>query len=248
MLYGSVERPPAYGAKVLSYDRMAPLKISGMRHVVPFTRGIAVCADTIDAAWKGKKALQTTWDRGIQPAMDTKSLEADFLSYLDKNGIVARNDGNVTDTLGKASKRVEAVYLLPYLSHMNMEPMNCTAFVRKDACDVWVPTQNQTGVFELAKKITSLKPEQINVHTTYLGTGFGRRFETDVVEEALEISKATGKPVKVIWTREEDMKNDFYRPGNSCKIEGALDDKGNLIFRSYNDTKEKTDIKPGTYK
>ena len=233
MLYGTVERPPAYGAKVISYDKESPLKISGMHHVVPITRGIAVCADTIDAAWNGKKALKTIWDRGIQPTMDTKSLESDLLSYLDKNGLVARNDGNVTEALKKAAKRVEAVYLLPYLSHVNMEPMNCTAFVRKEACDVWVPTQNQTGVLELAKKISGLKPDQINVHTTYLGTGFGRRFETDVVEEALEISKATGKPVKVIWTREEDMKNDFYRPGNSCRIEGALDDKGNLIAWSH---------------
>jgi len=233
MLYGTVERPPAYGAKVISYDKESPLKISGMHHVVPITRGIAVCADTIDAAWNGKKALKTIWDRGIQPTMDTKSLESDLLSYLDNNGLVARNDGNVTEALKKAAKRVEAVYLLPYLSHVNMEPMNCTAFVRKEACDVWVPTQNQTGVLELAKKISGLKPDQINVHTTYLGTGFGRRFETDVVEEALEISKATGKPVKVIWTREEDMKNDFYRPGNSCRIEGALDDKGNLIAWSH---------------
>ena len=233
MLYGTVERPPAYGAKVISYDKESPLKISGMHRVVPITRGIAVCADTIDAAWNGKKALKTIWDRGIQPTMDTKSLESDLLSYLDKNGLVARNDGNVTEALKKAAKRVEAVYLLPYLSHVNMEPMNCTAFVRKEACDVWVPTQNQTGVLELAKKISGLKPDQINVHTTYLGTGFGRRFETDVVEEALEISKATGKPVKVIWTREEDMKNDFYRPGNSCRIEGALDDKGNLIAWSH---------------
>ena len=233
MLYGTVERPPAYGAKVISYDKESPLKISGMHRVVPITRGIAVCADTIDAAWNGKKALKTIWDRGIQPTMDTKSLESDLLSYLDNNGLVARNDGNVTEALKKAAKRVEAVYLLPYLSHVNMEPMNCTAFVRKEACDVWVPTQNQTGVLELAKKISGLKPDQINVRTTYLGTGFGRRFETDVVEEALEISKATGKPVKVIWTREEDMKNDFYRPGNSCRIEGALDNKGNLIAWSH---------------
>ncbi len=233
MLYGTVERPPAYGAKVISYDEKSSLQIPGMRHVTPISRGIAVCADTIDAAWKGKKALKTAWSVGIQPAMTTGTLEAEFISYLDKEGLIARNDGNVTDALKKAAKKVEAVYLLPYLSHVNIEPMNCTAFVRKDACDVWVPTQNQTGVFELAKKITGLKPEQINIHTTYLGTGFGRRFETDVVEEALEISKATAKPVKVIWTREEDMQNDFYRPGNSCRIEGALDDKGNLIAWSH---------------
>jgi isoquinoline 1-oxidoreductase beta subunit len=233
MLYGTVERPPAFGAKVISYDEKAALKIPGVRYVVPITRGIAVCSDTVDAAWKGKGALKTAWGKGVQPDMNTMTLEAEFLSYLDKKGLIARNDGDVISTLKKAANKVEAVYLLPYLSHVNMEPMNCTASVGKDACDVWVSTQNQTGVFELAKKITGLKPEQINVHTTYLGTGFGRRAETDVVEEALEISKATGKPVKVIWTREEDMKNDFYRPGNSCRIEGALDDKGNLIAWSH---------------
>jgi isoquinoline 1-oxidoreductase subunit beta len=233
MLYGTVDRPPAYGAKVISYDENSSLQIPGMRHVTLISRGIAVCADTIDSAWKGKKALKTAWSVGIQPAMNTGTLEAEFISYLDKKGLIARNDGNVTDALKKAAKKVEAVYLLPYLSHVNIEPMNCTAFVRKDACDVWVPTQNQTGVLELAKKITGLKSDHIDVHTTYLGTGFGRRSETDVVEEALEISKATGKPVKVIWTREEDMQNDFYRPGNSCRIEGALDDKGNLIAWSH---------------
>jgi len=114
-----------------------------------------------------------------------------------------------------------------------MEPMNCAARVTSDKCDVWVPTQNQTGVLKVAEKITDLKPEQIDVHTTFLGGGFGRRFETDVVEEAILISKETGRPVKLLWTREEDVKNDLYRPANCCKIEGGLDDKGRMTAWSH---------------
>jgi isoquinoline 1-oxidoreductase beta subunit len=110
-----------------------------------------------------------------------------------------------------------------------MEPMNCTASVTADRCDVWVPTQNQTGVRMTAAGITGLKPEQVFVHTTYLGGGFGRRFEQDFVEEAVSIAKAVGRPVKVVWTREEDLRNDFYRPANYTKIEGGLDESGNVI-------------------
>jgi isoquinoline 1-oxidoreductase beta subunit len=111
--------------------------------------------------------------------------------------------------------------------------MNCTASVKADRCDVWVPTQNQTGVHNLAMKISGLKPEQVFVHTTYLGGGFGRRFETDVVEEALRLSKTMAKPVKVLWTREEDMQNDFYRPATCTRIEGAFDEKGQVVAWSH---------------
>jgi isoquinoline 1-oxidoreductase beta subunit len=228
MLYGTVERPPAYGAKTISYDEKAAKKVPGVRNVVSISRGIAVCADTINAAWSGKKALKAKWTKGVEPHMDNETLEKEFTAYLARKGLIARNDGDVRSVLDQAAKKVESVYHLPYLSHVNMEPMDCTAFVRKNACDVWVPTQNQTGVLQLAEKITGLGSEQIKVHTTYLGTGLGRRFETDFAEEALEVSKATGTPVKVLWTREEDMQHDFYRPANSCRIEGGLDGKGNL--------------------
>ena len=114
-----------------------------------------------------------------------------------------------------------------------MEPMNCTASVTAERCDVWVPTQNQGGVQAVAAKITGLKPEQVFVQTTYLGGGFGRRFEQDFVEEAVSISKAAGRPVKVIWTREEDIQNDFYRPANYTKIEAGLDAKGNVTAWSH---------------
>lgn len=233
MQYAAIDRPPAYGAKPLSYDKDAAMKIKTVSHVVPMPRGIAVCAGTPEGAWKGRDALKVKWDKGSDPGLDTSSLNKKFIDSFAKEGITARNEGDVKAALAGAAKRIEAVYVLPYLSHATMEPMNCTASVGRDQCDIWVPTQNQTGVLNLAKKLTGLKPEQIRVHTTYLGGGFGRRFEVDVVEEALEISKSIGKPVKLIWTREEDMKNDFYRPANCSKIEGAVDNKGRLVAWSH---------------
>jgi isoquinoline 1-oxidoreductase beta subunit len=158
---------------------------------------------------EGRSALKVKWDGGSHPDLDNASLDAMFASHLEKAGITARNDGDVAKALEQSAKKVEATYRLPYLAHATMEPMNCTADVRADRCEIWVPTQNQTGVLNLAKKITGLKAEQIHVHTTYLGGGFGRRFETDVVEEALTLSRESGKPVKLIWKREEDIQNDF---------------------------------------
>ncbi|OHE59075.1 MAG: hypothetical protein A2Z47_04790 [Thermodesulfovibrio sp. RBG_19FT_COMBO_42_12] len=240
MLYASIERPPAYGAKVaLSYDREAAFKIAGVKQVMDVEtlsygyRGKAVCAETIEAAWKGKTALNVKWDKGSHSELNNESLHKMLIDHLNKNGVVARNDGDAKLALSKASKKVEAVYVLPYLYHATMEPMNCTAYVTTDKCEIWVPTQSQTGVLQAAAKITGLKTDQIHVHTTYLGGGFGRRFETDVVEEAVYLSKITGRPIKLIWSREEDVKNDLYRPANCCKIEGCIDDKGHLLAWSH---------------
>jgi len=239
MLYASIERPPLYGAQALSYDKEAALKIAGVKHVIDVQslsygyRGKAVCAETIEGAWKGRNALNVKWDRGSHPELNNESLHTTLIEHLKKDGVVARNDGDVKLALKKASKKVEATYTLPYLYHSTMEPMNCTAHVSPSGCDIWVPTQNQTGVLQVASKITGLKPDQINVHTTYLGGGFGRRFETDVVQEAVQLSKETGRPIKLIWSREEDVKNDLYRPANSCKIEGGIDEKDLLVVWSH---------------
>jgi isoquinoline 1-oxidoreductase subunit beta len=233
MLYAAVARPPAYGARPIAYDRKAATKINGVLEVVPIDRGIAVLANTVEAAQKGKDALKVSWGQGSQPGLDNETLEKSFIEHLSKKGVVAKEQGNAPKTLGEASRKVDSTYILPYLAHTTMEPMDCTAHVRKDGCDVWVPTQNQTGVLMTALRVTGLKPEQIHVHTTYLGGGFGRRSETDVVEEALQTSKATGKPVKIIWTREEDIQHDFYRPGNCCRIEAAINEKGELTAWSH---------------
>ncbi|MCL5023388.1 MAG: xanthine dehydrogenase family protein molybdopterin-binding subunit [Nitrospirae bacterium] len=229
MLYAAIARPHAYGSKAVAFNQDAAMKIKGVRNVVALQTGIAVCAETPDAAWEGTAALKAKWDKGAEPGLDTESLRKRFLADLDREGLSARNDGDAKAALARAAKKVEAVYALPYLSHTTMEPMNCTVRIGPDACELWVPTQNQTGVLALAQKETGLKPGQIRVNTTYLGGGYGRRFETDSVEEALKIAKAVKKPVKLIWKREEDMQHDFYRPANCSQVEGGLDEKGRLV-------------------
>ncbi|HEX8949714.1 MAG TPA: xanthine dehydrogenase family protein molybdopterin-binding subunit [Dissulfurispiraceae bacterium] len=233
MLYAAILRPPGYGAKLVSHNKGAAIKTPGVRSVETLRTGIAVCADTPGAAWKGRTALDARWDKGAHAGLGNVTLENMLVQCLGKPGRTARNNGNTTRALNLAAKRLDATYLLPYLAHATMEPMNCVAHVRRDRCDIWVPTQNQSGVLKAAGKITGLKPEHIHVHTTYLGGGFGRRFETDVAEEALELSEATRKPVKLIWMREEDMQNDFYRPASCCRIEGGIDGKGNATSWSH---------------
>ncbi len=233
MLYAAIARQPAYGAELLSFNKEAAQAVAGVQTVVPIHSGMAVCADTLDAAWQGRDALKAKWGNGRFPNLSNESLEKDFAAHLDSKGLIARNDGDVVSAMASASKKIEAVYQLPYLSHATMEPMNCTAHVRPDNCDVWAPTQNQTGVLNLAVKLTGLKPERVHVHTTFLGGGFGRRFETDFVEEALLLSISTGKPVKVLWKRQEDMQNDLYRPMNLSRIEGAVDTQGHATAWSH---------------
>ena len=233
MLYAAIARPSAIGAKVISYDKDAAEKIPGVQKVASIDHGIAVCATAPDLAWKGRDALKAKWDKGSHPDLNNETLERTFLDSLKKEGAVALNRGNAQNALTQAVKKVEATYVLPYLAHVTMEPMNCSAHVSGNRCDIWIPTQNQSGVLEVAQKLTGLKPEQIHIRTTYLGGGFGRRGFVDYVEEALQISKAAGKPIKLIWTREEDIQSDFYRPGYSCRIEGGIDDNGRMTAWSH---------------
>jgi isoquinoline 1-oxidoreductase subunit beta len=233
MLYAAIARPPAYGADLVSSNKDAAQAVSGVRAVVPIHSGMAVCADTIDAAWKGRDALKADWQNAKYPQLSTESLEKEFVDRLETKGIMARNDGDVMKAFTTSSQKIKSVYVLPYLSHATMEPMNCTVHVRSDGCEIWAPTQNQSGVLALAAKLTGLKPEQIHVHTTFLGGGFGRRFERDFVEEALLLSLSTGKPVKLVWKREEDMQNDFYRPMNASRIEASLDADGRATAWSH---------------
>ncbi len=229
MLYAAIDRPPAFGAKLVSCDRTGAEKVGGVQSVVDLGGTVAVCADTLEAAWKAREALQTAWDQGAQTDLSDETLEKAFIGHLDKPGFTARSRGDVKDALSRAEKRVEAIYFLPYLAHAPIEPMNCTASVHKDRCEIWAPTQNQSAAIRAAERVTGLKRDQIFVHTTYIGGGFGRRLEADFIEESLELSKATGKPVKLVWSRQEDFQNDFYRPGNCCRIEGGIDAKGRLV-------------------
>ncbi|MBI5583657.1 MAG: xanthine dehydrogenase family protein molybdopterin-binding subunit [Deltaproteobacteria bacterium] len=233
MVYGTLARPPAYGAKALSFDREKAEKTPGVLKVLPSERGIIVLADGQEAAWKGREALGVRWDKGLHPDLNNETVERDFLDHLQKKGLVAKEEGQARKIVSGPDRKIESVYVLPYLAHATMEPIGCTARVTADRCDLWVSTQNQTRALELAAKVTGLKSEQIHCQTTYLGGGFGRRGDVAYMAEALLASKAVGKPVKIIWTREEDLQNDVYRPGNCCRIAGALDGQGRLLAWSH---------------
>ncbi|HEU0264859.1 MAG TPA: xanthine dehydrogenase family protein molybdopterin-binding subunit, partial [Geobacterales bacterium] len=228
MLYAAIARPPALGATPFSFNREAPLLGNGVRRVIELPSGIAVCAETLQAAQKGCEALAPTWSKGSDPSLSTGEIERRFTEALRQPGLTARATGNAVKILGAARKKMIATYHLPYLAHATLEPMNCTARVDGDSCDIWVPTQNQSGVLALATKVTGLPAERIQVHTTYLGGGFGRRFEVDVVAEALALAKATSRPVKLIWSREEDTAHDFYRPATTSRIEATLNKQGRI--------------------
>jgi isoquinoline 1-oxidoreductase beta subunit len=233
MLYGVIARPSAYGAKPVSFDQKAAEGIKGVRKVVPTPMGIIVCGETLDAAWKGRNALKVQWDKGTLPQMDNAFIEKTFMEDLGKPGAVAAKVGDAKKALSEAQKKVEATYFVPFVAHATMEPMNCTAHVQKDRCDVWAPTQAQLIARMLASQFSEVPPEKVEIHTTLLGCGLGRRAAPDFVIEAVVASKVSGKPVKLVWTREEDIKYDFYRAATCQRIQAGLDSQGRLIGWSH---------------
>jgi len=233
MLYAVLARPPAYGAKPLSYDQKAAESIKGVKKIVPIPRGLVVCAESIDAALKGRDALNVTWSKGSHPDMDTEAVEASLKGDLDKPGAKVTTRGDVTRAISQAYKKHQAIYYVPPVAHATMEPMNCTAHVQTDRCDVWAPTQGQTVSQMVAANLSGLPTDKVFIHTTYLGCGLGRRAQPDFVIEAVLASKAVGKPVKVIWTREEDIKYDFFRAAAAHRIDAGIDRRGKVTGWSH---------------
>ena len=229
MHYAVFARPPAYGAKPASFDEKAALQVKGVVKVIPAPMGIAVCAESLDAAWKGRKALDVKWDKGVLPQMDNDFIEKTLMEELDKPGSKAMEKGDARKALEGAAKKIKSTYFVPYVAHTLMEPINCTAYVGKDQCDVWAPTQGQTVAQLVAGQISGLPPDKVKIHTTYMGCGLGRRATPDFVAEAVIASKVTGKPVKVVWTREEDIKGDRFRSATCQRVEAGLDGQGQLI-------------------
>lgn len=229
MHYAVLARPPAYGAKHLSFDQDAAMRVKGVKKVVPTPRGIAVVADSVEAAMQGRGVLQVKWDKGSHPQMDTEYLEKSLMADLDKPGANAAKRGDVKQAMSGAATTYEATYYVPAVAHLTMEPQNFTAHVQKDRCDVWGPTQGQTLAHMLAAKISGVPPEKTYVHTTMLGCGLGRRSRPDQLIEAVIASKVSGKPVKVVYTREEDIQTDFFRAPMAHRIRAGLDNRGRLI-------------------
>jgi isoquinoline 1-oxidoreductase beta subunit len=227
MLHAVVARCPVFGGKVASFNAEKAKAVRGVKKVVQISSGVAVVADNTWSAMQGRDALEINWDGGANAALTSAAISKLLADAAGKpGGAVARKEGDAAAGLAGAAKKIEAVYEAPFLAHATMEPMNCTAHVRADSCEVWAPTQFQTFNQMAAAKITGLKPEQVNIHTTFLGGGFGRRAEQDFVMEAVELSKAIGAPVQVAWSREDDMQHDFYRPASVARFEAGLDADG----------------------
>jgi len=229
MLTAVVARSPVFGGTVRTFDATAAKAIPGVRHVVQISSGVAVVGDGYWPAKQGRDVLKVTWDEGPVAQVSSASISSLFAQRATQDGAVARHDGDAVGALAGAAQRVEAVYEMPFLAHATMEPMNCTAHVRAGAVDIWAPTQNQTGVQMIGGQIGGVPPEKVAVHTTYLGGGFGRRFELDFIIEALETSKAAGAPIKVIWSREDDIQHAQYRPANYHQLRAGLDASGRPV-------------------
>ncbi len=229
MLIAVVARCPVFGGKVASFDGAAAEAAPGVRHVVQISSGIAVVADGYWPAKTGRDALKVEWSEGPTAAVSSASISKLFTDGAARAGVRARHDGNPDAALPGAARRLEAAYETPFLAHATMEPMNATAHVRADGVDIWAPTQFQGGAHQMGAGIGGVPLEQVKVHTTYLGGGFGRRFEMDFIQEALETSKAVGAPVKVIWSREDDTRHDWYRPASYHRLRAGLDGRGRPV-------------------
>ncbi|MGH8079107.1 MAG: molybdopterin cofactor-binding domain-containing protein, partial [Lysobacter sp.] len=214
LLTAVVARAPVFGGKVKSFDAGKARAVPGVRDVVQVPSGIAVVADHYWAAKQGRDALTIDWDLGPNAGLDTDALRVRFREIAATEGTVASQGGDVKSGLAKAVKTIEAEYNVPYLAHAPMEPLNCTVRIQADRCEIWTGTQFQTVDQMVAAEITGLKPQQVQIHTMFLGGGFGRRATptADFVREAVHVAKAAGKPVKTVWSREDDVRGGYYRP------------------------------------
>ncbi len=224
-----VARCPVFGGTVAEFDAARALAVRGVKQVIQISSGVAVVAEGYWPAKKGRDALDITWTEGKNAAVSDASIAALFAAKATGAAARARHDGDAASAVGRAAKKVEAAYDAPYLAHATMEPMNCTAHVRADGVDIWAPTQFQTGAQGLGAAIGGVPPEKVRIHTTYLGGGFGRRFEMDFIQEALEISKAIGGPAKVVWSREDDIRHEYYRPASHHRLTAGLDPAGQPV-------------------
>jgi isoquinoline 1-oxidoreductase subunit beta len=234
MVRAVIARSPYYGGKVKSYDASKAKAVPGVIDVVQIPAvdsahsraGIAVIAQTTWAAMKGRDALVIDWE-GAKPDDNSTALREKMVALAGQPAQKSvRSDGNADEVISKAAKKLEAVYEAPFQAHATMEPMNCTVSVRDDGAEIWAPTQSPEWILGAVAKALGVSPKSIIGHTTLSGGGFGRRYQLDFAVEAALVSKAVKKPVQVVWTREDDMRADFYRPASYHKVSGALDEQG----------------------
>jgi len=226
LVYAAVARCPVVGGKVVTFDDKRARAFPGVKQIVPISSGVAVVANNTWSAIQASRLLDIKWDEGANAAVNTPAITKMFADKTLQPGTVCRSVGDAEAALKGAAQKVDAVYHAPYLAHAPMEPLNCTADVRPDACHLWASTQMQTVVQAVAVQLTGLRPEQIHVHSMYMGGGFGRRATGDFISDAVEISKAIGAPVKATWSREDDIQHDRFRPASLARFSAGLDADG----------------------
>jgi len=233
MLIATIARPPLFGAKVQSFDATEAEKIKGVVKVLQVPQGVAVLATSTWAALKGQRAVKVVWDESAAEKRGTNEIIAEYRTKLDQKGVVAKSIGKIDDGIAKAVKVLEVDFEFPYLAHAPMEPMDCVVRFDGKSAEIWTGSQMQTLDHSTACSVLGLKPEHVDLHTVWAGGSFGRRAIADChyVREACEIAKAYGQPVpiKVLWTREDDVKGGYYRPVYVHRIKAGLDGNGNII-------------------
>jgi isoquinoline 1-oxidoreductase beta subunit len=229
MQYAVIVNCPVFGGTLASVDTDAALRVPGVRQVVKIDNAVAVVGENTWAAKRGAAALAIRWNDASGAGVGMADLVGDLAEASKKDGAVARHDGDIDSGFKNAKTRLDVVYEQPFLAHATMEPINCTVHVEPNACTLWVGTQVPTRAVDAAVKITGLSPDKVVLHNFLIGGGFGRRLEFDAIAQAVKIGQQVNTPVKVLWTREEDIQHDMYRPYYYDTIAAGLDENGRPI-------------------
>jgi len=225
----TLAQSPVFGGRVKSLDDTAAKAVKGVRQIIRLDDAVAVVADHMGAAKKGLAALNIEWDDGPHAKLTTADVARELEQATLGSGAVAQNIGDADKAMASVATKIEAIYQAPFLAHAMMEPMNCTVHFRKDACEIWIGSQAVARVQTMAAKAAGLPPEKVIVHNHLIGGGFGRRLEADGAVRAVEIAKHVDGPVKVIWTREEDIQHGMYRPYWFDRLSAGLDEQGRPV-------------------
>ena len=246
MVYAVVARCPVFGGKLKSFDASKAKAMKGFIDAFPIdsaddvhsTGGVAVVAETTYLAMQARKQLSIDWDYGPHASESSDSLRKQFRRLVDSNMKVVVKQGDVAAALSAAPepRRIECDYELGFQAHATMEPMNCTVHITSDRAEAWIPTQGPEWSAGTIAKVTNFSPEKIAIYTTYMGGAFGRRYQADFVHEAAQIGKRLAKPVQLVWSREDDMTHDFYRPASYHRVSGAVDSTGNIVAWCHKNT------------
>jgi len=231
MLVATVARAPVFGGKLRSFDATTARAIRGVVSVKEIPSGVAVLAENTWAAIRGREALQIDWDLGEGAQTSSDALRTQWRAQFDQPGLIAVNTGDAAAAFGSAVKTLDVEYELPYLAHAPMEPLNCVVHVEGDRCEIWTGTQNQSQDAEFAAAALGIEPAKVTLHTLFLGGGFGRRASanSDFVVEAVHVARGVGRPVKTMWTREDDIRGGHYRPFNLNRVRAGIDATGTPI-------------------